>query len=89
MDSSSRLPYRRRHVSGPHGESVPVDIMEESGAVFAQAVDELTGEGGGQLQELISVEEGSHGGVQTKMKKAGRPLSPQCLYSLLVSEDVN
>lgn len=27
--------YHRRHVSGPHGECVPVDVMQKGGAVLA------------------------------------------------------
>lgn len=41
-----------------------MDIMQKGGAVLAQAIDELTGQGGGELQELIRIEERSHCGVQ-------------------------
>lgn len=42
-----------------------MDVMQEGGAVFPQTIDELTGQRGGELEELIRVEEWSHCGVQT------------------------
>lgn len=33
--------YRWRHISSPHGERVPVDIVQEGGAMLAQAINEL------------------------------------------------
>lgn len=39
--------------------------MQEGGAMFPEAVDELTGQRGGELEELVGVEERSLGGVQT------------------------
>ena len=74
-----RFWYRRRDVSGPHGERVPVDVVKEGGAMFSQAVDELTGQGGGELEELIGIEERSHCGVQTNReqnKQTDRVLKP-------------
>lgn len=58
------FPYHRGDISGPHGEGVPMDIMEEWRAMLSQAVDEGAGQGGGHLEELIRVEERSHCGVQ-------------------------
>lgn len=46
-----------------------MDIMQKSGAVFPKAIDELTGQGGGKLKELIRIEERSQCGVQTKSKR--------------------
>lgn len=42
--------------------------MQEGGAVLAQAVNELTRQGGGELEKLIRIEERSHCGVQTDRK---------------------
>ena len=61
--------YHGRHVSGPHGQGGPMDVMQEGGAVLPQAVDEAAGQGAGELDELIRVEERSHCGVKTGKKK--------------------
>ena len=42
-----------------------MDIVQKGGAMFPEAIDELTGQGGGELEELIRIEERSHCGVQT------------------------
>lgn len=60
--------YHRRHVSGPHGECVPVDIMQEGGAVLPEAIDELAGQGSGELEKLIRVEQRSYRCVHTRGK---------------------
>lgn len=62
--SSDWRVYRGRNISGPHGQCVPLDVVQKGGAVFTQAINELTGQGGGELEELISVEERRHCGVQ-------------------------
>ena len=46
-----------------------MDVMQEGGAVLPQAVDEAAGQGAGELDELIRVEERSHCGVKTGKKK--------------------
>lgn len=43
--------------------------MQEGGAVLAQAVNELTRQGGGELEKLIRIEERSHCGVQTNKQE--------------------
>lgn len=42
--------------------------MQEGGAVLPQTIDELGGENGGELKELVRIEERSHTGVQTEEK---------------------
>ena len=74
------FPYHRRHISGPHGECVPVHIMQKGGAVLTQAVNELTLQGGGELEKLIRIEERSHCGVQTSRK----PLKGDSFRSLII-----
>lgn len=61
--------YHRGHIPGPHGECVPVDIMKKGGAVFTQSVNKLTGQGSGELEELVRIKERSHGGVQTNREQ--------------------
>lgn len=63
------LSYHGGHVSGPHGERVPVHVVQEGGPMLSQPVDELTLQGGGELEELIREEERSHCGVQTAGKR--------------------
>lgn len=46
--------------------------MKKGGPMFSQAVDELSEQRGGELKELIGVEERSHRGVQTLKKEAQR-----------------
>lgn len=43
--------------------------MQEGGAVLPQAVQELTLQGGGELQELVRVEERRHRRVETVSKQ--------------------
>lgn len=62
--------YHRGDISGPHSEGVPVDIVQKVGAVLSQAVNELRGQRGGKLKELIRINERSHCSVQTKNKKS-------------------
>lgn len=64
-----RSHHHGRHVPGPQGERVPLDVMQEVRAVLPQAVDEFGGQRGGELQELIGVKERSHGGVQAERKQ--------------------
>lgn len=51
-----------------------MNIMQKGGAVLPQAIDELTGQGGGELEKLIRIEERSHCGVQTDRKWLDRDL---------------
>lgn len=46
--------------------------MKKGGTMFSQAVDELSEQRGGELKELIGVEERSHRAVQTLKKEAQR-----------------
>lgn len=62
--SEQTPPYHGRDVSGPQAQGGPLDVLQEGRAVLGQAVEEGAGQGGGHLQELIGVEERSHGGVQ-------------------------
>lgn len=69
------LPYNGGLVSGPHGECVPVDVLQEGAAVLGQAVDEATGQRGGHLEKLIGVEQRRHRGVQPTRINRSREFS--------------
>lgn len=56
--------HHGRDVSGPQAEGLPLDVLQERGAVLGQAVDEGARQGGGHLQELVCVEERGHCGVE-------------------------
>lgn len=62
--------YHGGDISGPHGEGVPVEVMQKGGTVLPQAINELSGQGGGKLKELIRIEERGYRSVQTKIKKS-------------------
>lgn len=62
------ISYHGRHISGPHGECVPVDIKQKAGAVLSQAINVPARQRGGHLEKLVRVEEWSHCGVQTNRK---------------------
>ena len=61
--------YHGRHIPGPHGECVPLDIMQKGGTMLTQAINVPSGQGGGELKKLIRIEERSHSGVQTNGKQ--------------------
>lgn len=56
--------YRGWCVPVPEGDTSPVGAEHEWAEVFPQACDVLGGQGSGQLQELVSEEQGGHGCVQ-------------------------
>lgn len=63
-DHSLPQGYRGGHITGPEGEGVPVEAVQQSAAVLPQPIQEPGGQRGGDLQELIGEDQGSHGGVE-------------------------
>lgn len=66
-------PYHRWHVPIPEGDFGPTDIKDEWSQMLAQSRDETWWQGGRDLQELVSVEQGSHCGIDSVRKKANHP----------------
>lgn len=66
------LSYGGGLVSGPQGECVPVDVLQEGAAVLRQAVDEAAGQTSGHLKKLIGVEQRRHRRVQSTRTKHSR-----------------
>lgn len=56
--------YRGWYVPVPEGDPSPLGAEHEWAEVLTQACDVLGGQGSGQLQELVSKEQGAHGCVQ-------------------------